>query len=49
LEWNTKGLEVQMLQTCLGIYMVVALLAFLIFLGTFIEAQNLDEELQEGT
>lgn len=38
-----------MLQTCLGIYIVIALLTFLIFWGTFIEAQNLDEAVKERT
>jgi hypothetical protein len=39
--------EVQMLQICLGIYIVIALLTFLIFLGTFFEAQNPDEKVPE--
>jgi len=33
-----------MLQTCFGIYIVLALFTFLVFLGTFIEAQQLNEE-----
>jgi hypothetical protein len=36
-----------MLQICLGIYIVMALLTSLIFLGTFFEAQNLDEKAPE--
>ena len=37
-----------MLQTCLGIYVVVAVLVFLIFLGIFIDAQYLDEEVRKS-
>lgn len=33
-----------MLQTCFGIYIVIALFTFLIFLGPFIEAQHNNEE-----
>jgi len=33
-----------MLQTCFGIYIVLALLTFLFFLNTFIEAGQQDEE-----
>lgn len=36
-----------MLQACFGIYIVIALLTFLIFIGTFIDAHGHDEELQE--
>ena len=36
-----------MLQTCFGIYIVIALFTFLIFLGTFIDAQHNDEEIKE--
>ena len=37
-----------MLQTCFGIYIVIALFTLLIFIGTFIEAQQNDEEAQEA-
>ena len=33
-----------MLQTCFGIYVVIALFTFLIFLGTFLDAQHHNEE-----
>jgi hypothetical protein len=33
-----------MLGTCFGIYVVVALFTFLIFIGTFIDAQHHDED-----
>ena len=33
-----------MLQTCFGIYIVLALFTFLVFWGTFIEAQQRNEE-----
>lgn len=36
-----------MLQTCFGIYVVIALFTFLIFLGTFIDAQHSDEDRKE--
>ena len=36
-----------MLQICLGVYIVTALLTFLVFLGIFFEAQNLDEKVPE--
>jgi hypothetical protein len=36
-----------MLQTCFGIYVVIALFTFLIFLGTFIDAQHSDEDIRE--
>ena len=36
-----------MLQTCFGIYIVIALFTFLIFLGTFIDAQRSDEDGKE--
>ena len=37
-----------MLQTCFGVYLVLALFTFLIFWGTFMEAQHHDGEGQEG-
>ena len=37
-----------MLQTCFGVYLVLALFTFLIFLGTFIDAQQHDGDRQEG-
>lgn len=37
-----------MLQTCFSVYLVLALFTFLIFLGTFIEAQHRDGDRQEG-
>jgi len=37
-----------MLQTCFGIYAVIALFTFLIFLGTFLDAQHSnDDEMKE--
>ena len=36
-----------MLQTCFGIYVVIALFTFLIFLGTFLDAQRPDEDMKE--
>lgn len=33
-----------MLQTCFGVYIVIALLTFLIFWGTFMEAHQRNEE-----
>lgn len=35
-----------MLQTCFGIYIVIALFTFLIFVGTFIDAQRSDEDVK---
>lgn len=37
-----------MLQTCFGVYFVLALFTFLIFWGTFMEAQQHDGDQQEG-
>jgi|GEM_PF-1512039 hypothetical protein len=37
-----------MLQTCFGVYLVLALFTFLIFWGTFIEAQQHDGDGPEG-
>ena len=37
-----------MLQTCFSVYLVLALFTFLIFLGTFIDAQQHDGDRQEG-
>lgn len=38
----------QMLQTCFGIYVLIALFTFLIFWGNFIDAQHHnDEEMNE--
>ena len=37
-----------MLQTCFGVYLVLALFTFLVFCGTFIEAQQNDGDGQEG-
>ena len=37
-----------MLQTCFGIYIIVALFTFLIFWGTFIEAHYRNEEISKG-
>ena len=40
-------LEVQMLQTCFGIYAVMALFTFLIFWGTLFRVQQNEEDTQE--
>jgi uncharacterized protein YneF (UPF0154 family) len=37
-----------MLQICLGIYIVIALFTFLVFLGTFLDRQNVDDELRKS-
>lgn len=37
-----------MLGNCLGIYLVIALFTLLIFIGTFIDAQQNDDEAQES-
>jgi hypothetical protein len=37
-----------MLQTCFGVYLILALFTFLIFWGTFIEAQQRDGDGPEG-
>jgi hypothetical protein len=37
-----------MLGTCFGIYLVIALFTFLIFIGTFIDAQHSDEEVKKS-
>ncbi len=37
-----------MLQTCFGVYLVLALFTFLIFWGTLIDAQYHDGDRQEG-
>lgn len=37
-----------MLQICLGSYMVVAVLVFIIFLGIFMDAQYRDEEVRKS-
>ena len=37
-----------MLQLCLGIYMMMAVFAYLIFLGTFLERQNAEENMSAG-
>jgi len=37
-----------MLQTCFGVYLVLALFTFLIFWGTFMDAQQHDGDRQEG-
>ena len=37
-----------MLQTCLGIYVVLALLTFLFFIGTFMDIPQQDEEMKES-
>lgn len=36
-----------MLQACFGIYIVIALFTLLIFIGTFMDAHQHDEEAQE--
>ena len=36
-----------MLQTCFGIYIVIALLTFLVFWGTLVETQQHNEETKE--
>ena len=36
-----------MLQTCFGIYIVISLFTFLIFMGIFIDAQHKDEDVKE--
>jgi hypothetical protein len=36
-----------MLTTCFGIYILIALFTFLIFIGTFIDAQHSDEDVTE--
>ena len=37
-----------MLQTCFGTYIIIALFTSLLFIGTFIEAQQKDEGAQEA-
>ena len=37
-----------MLQTCFGVYLILALFTFLIFWSSFIEAQQLDVDGPEG-
>ena len=37
-----------MLQTCFGIYIVISLFTFLIFMGVFIDAQQRDEDVKES-
>lgn len=37
-----------MLQICLGIYIVMALFSFLVFLGTFLERQYAEDEMPEN-
>lgn len=44
IENPSVGLEVQMLQTCFGIYIVLALFTFLFFWGTLAKVRQYDEE-----
>jgi hypothetical protein len=37
-------MEARMLQTCFGIYIVLALFTFLLFWGTIVKAHPYDEE-----
>lgn len=38
-----------MLQTCLGVYFVVALFTFLVVLGPFLDSQTVDEEMPNSS